>query len=66
MELIVVIARTMYLASHLIALCADVHIPRIAYTSNASSPDVSRGSALILVDISRYELGEQGPKFSGL
>ena len=38
----------------------------IPSTRHASSPDFIRGSALILVHTSRYELGAPGPKFSGL
>src|SRR6266480_5324345 len=35
-------------------------------TALTSSPDVSLGNALILVQTSRYELGQPCPKFSGL
>ena len=35
-------------------------------TGNTSSPDVSRGKALILARTYRYELVTPGPKFSGL
>jgi len=38
----------------------------IPYTGNTSSPDVTRGNALILVYASRCELGASYPKFSEL
>ena len=41
------------------------HVPNPS-TTDASSPNVSRGNALILVPPSRYELGAPCPKFSEL
>ena len=38
----------------------------IPFTGDTSSPDVSRGNALILVRTSHHKLGALRPKFSGL